>query len=273
MMETKLGFFNRPWIPLQLAETLDSMVEAGSRHVGLLGRPGGGVYVEWNTPYADIEDIRKLLEEREMDIHAILAHVSFDVSTDESISRYQQFIDRATALGAEHLLEMGAHDPEKYDMYFDVMKAVSPYAHDHGLTIGIKPHGGLSTSGKETADVVAKIDEPGFRAWYDPGNILYYKQYDPIEEAKYFDGITVGVCVKDCIVSGSGDDLKRDVNVTPGEGQVDFEGVFRVLKAGGFTGGPCLIETLGPQEPAEAVTAAGKQALAYMSGVLEKVGY
>ena len=271
-MEAKLGFFNRPWIGLSLEEALDAMLAAGTKHAGTLGKAGGGVMVEWDTPDTEIAAMKEAVARRGMTLHAVLARVSFDVPPDEAIARYRTFIDKVHALGAKHLLEMGAHDPKTYDSYIDIMKAVSPYAHERGLTIGIKPHGGLSTSGKETADVVARVDRDGFRAWYDPGNILYYKQYDPVEEAKYFDDICVGVCVKDCIVSGSGEDLKRDVNVTPGEGQVDFEGVFRVLRAGGFTSGPCLIETLGPQDPAGAIEA-GKKALAYMTEVLKKVGY
>lgn len=271
-MEAKLGFFNRPWVGLSLEDALDAMLAAGSKHAGTLGKAGGGVMVEWNTPDSEIAAMKEAVASRGMTLHAVLARVSFDVPKDEAITRYRTFIDKVHSLGAKHLLEMGAHDPATFDRYFEIMKAVSPYAHERGMIIGIKPHGGLSTSGKETADVVAKVDQPGFRGWYDPGNILYYKQYDPIEEAKHFDGICVGVCVKDCIVSGSGEDLKRDVNVTPGEGQVDFEGVFKVLRKGGFTAGPCLIETLGPQDP-EGATAAGKQAITYMTGVLKKVGY
>jgi len=271
-MEAKLGFFNRPWIGLSLEDALDAMLAAGSKHAGTLGKAGGGVMVEWDTPDSEIAAMKEAVASRGMTLHAVLARVHFDVPQAEAIARYRTFIDKVHALGAKHLLEMGAHDPETYDGYFEIMKAVSPYAYERGMIIGIKPHGGLSTTGKETADVVAKVDQPGFQAWYDPGNILFYKQYDPIEEAKYFDDICVGVCVKDCIVSGSGEDLKRDVNVTPGEGQVDFEGVFRVLRKGGFTAGPCLVETLGPQD-AEGATKAGKQAMGYMTDVLKKVGY
>lgn len=271
-MEAKLGFFNRPWVGLSLEDALDAMLKVGSKHAGTLGKAGGGIMVDWDTSADEIAAMRDAVSSRGMTLHAVLARVSFDVPKAEAIQRYRTFIDKVQALGAKHLLEMGAHDPATYDNYFDIMREVSPYAAERGLTIGIKPHGGLSTSGKDTADVVHKVDRDGFRAWYDPGNILYYKQFDPIEEAKYFDGITVGVCVKDCIVSGSGEDLKRDVNVTPGEGQVDFEGVFRVLRKGGFMGGPCLVETLGPQD-AEGATKAAKQALEYMTGVLKKVGY
>ncbi|NPV08391.1 MAG: sugar phosphate isomerase/epimerase [Anaerolineae bacterium] len=268
-METMLGFFNRPFLPLPLEEALDAILSTGTSHVGLLGKPGGGAYVEWNTPYSEIEDIHRQLDARGMRLHAVLARVHFDVDKDEAIRRYREFIDRAVASGAKHLLEMGAHKPETYDTYIEVMKAVSPYAHDRGVIIGIKPHGGISTSGEETADVVKRVGHPAFRAWYDPGNILYYKQLDPVAEARYFDGITVGVCVKDCII---GTDGKPSVSVTPGSGQVDFEAVFGILKEGGFSGGPCLIETLGPQDPEGAVQA-GKLAIKYMSGVLERVGF
>jgi sugar phosphate isomerase/epimerase len=62
------------------------------------------------------------------------------------------------------------------------------------------------------------------------------------------------------------------VDVTPGEGRVDFEGVFRALWQGGFRGGSCIIETLGPKAPAE-TTKAGTRALRYIADIMTKVGY
>lgn len=267
-MKAALGFFNRPWIKAPLAQELDGIAATGSRHLGLLGRPGGGIVVDWDMPMDEIAQLKDMIAERGLKLHAVLARVHFDVSLEESISRYRRFMDRAVALGAAHLLEMGAHDPAKYDFYFQVIGAVCDYAADKGLTIGIKPHGGLTTSGKETAEVVERVNHEAFRMWYDPGNILYYKQLDPVAEAQYGKDMVVGVCVKDCII---GPDGKPSVQVTPGEGQVDFPAVFRALVDGGFKGGPCLVETLGPEEP-DAVTEAGKKTVQYIKSVMSQAG-
>ena len=63
------------------------------------------------------------------------------------------------------------------------------------------------------------------------------------------------MCIKDCIgsrVTGDG-----NVNVTPGDGNVDFKTVFDVLLKAGLSG-PCLIETLGGSSPEENNTEAIK---------------
>ena len=53
------------------------------------------------------------------------------------------------------------------------------------------------------------------------------------------------MCVKD-FTKTNGPDGKPvlDVNVTPGEGLVDFPAVMKRLKAGGFRGGSMVIETI-----------------------------
>jgi len=268
-MASILGFFNRPWIFAPFEQELDMIVETGAKDVGLLGNPAGGHFVEWNTSFDEIARIKDAITSRGLRMNALLAQAHFDVSTDESIGRYKAFIDRAAALGAPTLLEMGAHDPKTFDMYFDVMRAVSPYAQDKGMMVAVKPHGGLSSSGKECVQVVERVGHPNYRLWYDPGNILYYHQLDPVAEAREVQGIVVGMCVKDCVIGADG---KPDVDVTPGEGQVDFEGVFRTLWDGGFHEGSCIIETLGPKEP-QATTEAGKKALQYIGGIMRSIGY
>jgi len=266
-MASVLGFFNRPWSSLPLAEALDSIVATGTKYVGFLGS-SRGVVLEWNTPWEEVEAMRALLGERGMQLRAVLAHVHFDVPEDEAIARYRALIDRATALDAGTLLEMGAHDPNHVEMYFRVMRAVCGYAQDHGLQIAVKPHGGITSTGKECAQVVERVGHDNYRLWWDPGNILYYKQLDPVAEARHVQGLVTGVCVKDCLIRPDG---SPTVDVTPGEGQVDFEGVFRTLVEGGFKGGPCLIETLGPSDP-QAATEAGKVALQFISRVMAAAG-
>jgi sugar phosphate isomerase/epimerase len=266
-MATVLGFFNRPWSSLPLVEALDSIVNTGTNYVGFLGS-SKGILLEWNTPWEEVENMRTLLGQRDMELRAVLAHVHFDVPEEEAITRYKALIDRATALNAGTLLEMGAHEAAQVDMYFRVMKVVCGYAQDHGLNIVIKPHGGITSTGQECAQVVERVGHDNYRLWWDPGNIIYYRQLDPVAEALHVRGMVTGVCVKDCLIRPDG---TPTVDVTPGEGQVDFESVFRTLVDGGFKGGPCLIETLGPSDP-QAATEAGKVALQYITRVMNGAG-
>jgi len=266
-MTVSLGFFNRPWNTLTVEESLDAIKDTGARHAGLLMAPDGPC-VAWDTPVSKIQELKRALADRGLQLHTVLARVDFSLPVEESISRYKAFIDRAKLLEVPYLLEMGAHDPATYDRYFEIMRGVADHAESNGMTICLKPHGGLSTTGAQCAEAVQRVDHDAFKLWYDPGNIMYYQGLDPVAEAEHVKGMVVGMCVKDCTRTADG---KPSVAVTPGEGEVDFEGVFRVLMEGGFASGPCLVETLGPSEP-EAATEAGKQALQYLHTVLDKVG-
>ncbi len=85
----------------------------------------------------------------------------------------------------------------------------------------------------------SKVNHKNFRVWYDAGNILYYSdaKINPVEDAAAVDGLVTGWCVKDYR-------YPRQVDLTPGTGQVDFRAVLARLKKGGFAGGPLVIETL-----------------------------
>ncbi|MHB0875433.1 MAG: sugar phosphate isomerase/epimerase family protein [Anaerolineae bacterium] len=268
-MKSIVGFFNRPWVSVPLDQELAGIAATGSKHAGLLGKHGGGIWVEWDTPLDEVARIKDAIAAHGLNMNALLAHARFDVSTEESVKCYKAFIDRAAALGTTTLLEMGAHELDKYAMYYDVMQAVSPYAQDKGMMVAVKPHGGLTSTGKECAQLIERVGHPNYRLWYDAGNILYYKHLDPVAEAAWVKGVTVGMCVKDCVIDADG---KADVDVTPGEGQVDFPGVFKALWDGGLKGGSFIVETLGSGSYDE-ITAAGKKAYGYIRGEMAKVGY
>ena len=83
-----------------------------------------------------------------------------------------------------------------------------------------------------------------FTVWYDAGNVLFYSdgKVDPVDDVAAVDGLVTGWCVKDYR-------HPKQVDLTPGAGQVNFPAVFARLKQGGFTGGPLLVETLTLGEP------------------------
>ena len=50
----------------------------------------------------------------------------------------------------------------------------------------------------------------------------------------------------------------RNVDVTPGDGKVDFAKVMARLRKGGFDGGPLVIETLAPGDVTATIAQARK---------------
>ena len=126
-------------------------------------------------------------------------------------------------------------------MYYGAIADCCDYAAEKKLGLTIKPHGGLNATGPQLRKAVEKVHHKNFTVWYDAGNILYYSdgKLNPVDDAAAVDGLVTGWCIKDYR-------HPKQVDVTPGEGQVDFRAVFGRLKKGGFTGGPLIVETLSP---------------------------
>ena len=59
------------------------------------------------------------------------------------------------------------------------------------------------------------------------------------------------MCIKDFTMSTQGEQISKDVWVTPGSGMVDFPAVLANLKQGGFTGGDLVIETVTRPDPTD----------------------
>ena len=60
---------------------------------------------------------------------------------------------------------------------------------------------------------------------------------DPVDDAATVDGLVVAMCVKDFLPP-------KVVDVTPGDGRVNFTRVLARLRQGGFTSGPLIVECL-----------------------------
>ena len=135
---------------------------------------------------------------------------------------------------------------EKYRVFFDEVAQVMDYAAERNLELMLKPHTGLSATGKECVASAEKVNHPNFRIWYDPGNVSFYEGVRPegdiVQVAKYMSGM----CVKDH--KGA----RAEANFpTPGDGDVDWVRIFSTLKDSGFDG-PCIVETVGAKTAEEA---------------------
>jgi sugar phosphate isomerase/epimerase len=98
--------------------------------------------------------------------------------------------------------------------------------------------------------------------WYDPGNIFYYSEgkLDPLDDVASVAGLITGMCVKDFRPP-------QEVSINPGSGQVRFAELMSRLQAGGFRGGPLVVETLAPGDLAT-VTANALAAREFLAGLV-----
>jgi sugar phosphate isomerase/epimerase len=194
----------------------------------------------------------------------VLARAQLDRGIDKAAADYRKLIDNAALLGARWLLDLGSSHIEQRADYVSVMRRVAPHAEQAGLGISLKPHGGITLT---TADLIAlhgEVDHAAFGICYDPGNIIYYTKG---EERPTMHVVEVAPLVTTCIIKDCAlNDGKPDVQVTPGEGLVDFPAVLSALAEGGFHG-PLYLECVGG-ETLDEIDANVRHTLAFIRDIL-----
>ena len=241
MGDWQIGIYTRPWAKHDYRVAFDAIAEAGFKHVGLMSTNSENRLVL--CAKTTLDEARATGEEaktRGLGIPSVYGGgIAVAQSVEAGVADLRHILDCCEAAGATSLLMGGIGKPELYDAYYKAVAECCPYAADKGIGVTLKPHGGLNATGPQLRDTVEKVGHPSFRVMYDPGNIFYYSEgkLDPVDDAPSVDGIVAGMCVKDY-------EPPKSVALTPGTGLVDFPKVMALLRAGGFTGGPLVIECL-----------------------------
>ena len=236
----QVGCWTRPWDKHDYRVALDAIVEAGFKHAGLMTAKGkGGLVISTATTPEEAQQIGEEVRKRGLSVPCVYGG-GFPLG-EPGVAALKKLIDACVAAGAKALMVGGTGDAKTYELYYKTIADACPYAAEKGMEIVLKPHGGLNATGPQCRKCIELVAHKAFRLWYDPGNIYYYSngELDPAKDAATVDGLVSGVCIKDY-------KHPRNVAVTPGTGQVDFKAVLALLKKGGFTSGPLVIETLAP---------------------------
>lgn len=233
------GCFTRPWADLEPEGALDAIAEAGFSVAGLMSAKGGIIVTAEATP-ARIGALAAHARSRALSIAALYAG-EFLVRGDPAAAtgRLRRIIDHAARCACPRIILGGTTRPELTGPYYETVGACCPAAAAAGVTLTVKPHGGTNSTGAQCRKLVEQVNHPALRIWYDPGNIFYYSdgRLDPVDDAAAVDGLVVAMSVKDFLPP-------KTVDVTPGDGRVDFPRVLARLRQGGFTSGPLIIECL-----------------------------
>ncbi len=235
-MKLTVGCTTRPFANVPFAEACHRIAAAGYSDVAVFTAV---------TPDSTREQVlaaRQAALAEGLKPSLVLAHARLELGVEGAVAQYKRLIDKAALLGASWLLDLGSDKAELYDSYVSVMQQAATYAERLGLKISVKPHGGITLTAEDLLALIKRVNRPAFGVCYDPGNIIYYTKGARRPEQdidKVAPLVTVGI-IKDCIVK----DDKPDVMITPGEGWVDFEAVFKGLVGGGFRG-PLYLECVG----------------------------
>lgn len=252
-MACKVGCFTRLWRDVELEDALKRAAKAGFRYVGVLGSKGVPTP---ESPASEVRELKRMIEDNGLKFVTSWAHMPGTGDAEP----FKRHLDIIAELGGVGQLMAGPWPykkfpdellpedelAEKYRVFFDEVAQVMDYAAERNLELMLKPHTGLSATGKECVASAEKVNHPNFRIWYDPGNVSFYEGVRPegdiVQVAKYMSGM----CVKDH--KGA----RAEANFpTPGDGDVDWVRIFSTLKDSGFDG-PCIVETVGAKTAEEA---------------------
>ena len=264
-MDVQLGCMPRPWNQFSADDALAGIAAAGFKYFAFLGHKA--LLIDGDTSPERARELAAKVRAAGLEPKMIYSATRMDAPDDDVLARIKRLIDNAVVTGARILIEGGTGKPEHFERYFAIMRRAAPYAQEQGVTIGLKPHGGVATTGEDCVRAIQAVNHPAYRLCFDPGNLLYYAGLRPQDELDRLGPLTVGMCVKDETGSNGPD---RSVNVTPGDGDVDFSAVFKGLKAYGFAGKPAIIETLGGST-LEEVNREAQRAHRYLTGVLAAI--
>lgn len=247
----EIGCFNRPWTTWGYDVTLREIKAAGYQTTGLLSATRDEPFLRPGTPAEYLPGLKKRLQASGLKVNMGALRSRHNIPIEESVKEMRQQVDAAHELSLKYILSFGVDKVEEYAHYYKVMRETAAYAAERGIRLAMKPHGGGSSASAEILSAIKSVGHKNFSIWYDAGNIIHYTGKDPIEELKPIVKHVSGFCAKDCA------QLKGDVMIQFGAGKVDFAGVFRTLKSGGFKG-PVMVECCKIGGTAEETTASAR---------------
>jgi sugar phosphate isomerase/epimerase len=242
-MQIKLGCFSRPWTNYDVETAMQGTVQAGFTYFGFMTSKGG-VPLPPKAPPEQVEHLAGLLARYRLVNLENYTQINWKAE-QEARAGLRSYVDNSLYLGARYLHNSGTSDEALYDRFLQLMEETAEYAKSKGVVVMMKPHGGVTATARGLVQLMKRIRSDNLKVFYDPGNVLYYTGERPEDGFEELAPYVAGMSIKD-EVGG----IKGSVNVTPGDGDVDFKKLFTILKAHDFSG-PCLIEQLGGTTVAE----------------------
>ena len=262
----RIGCFTRPWAAFDYRVAFDEIAAAGFKHVGLMTTNSPSKHIlDAATTIDQAHKVGAEAKQRGLGIPSAWGgDLSITKSTDGGVTELRHLIDLCAAAGCKAILLGGVGNEKFVTPYYNTIAQCCDEAAAKGVELTIKPHGGTNGTGALLRKAVQKINNKNFRIWYDAGNIYYYSEgrISPVEDAPEVDGLVSGWCIKDFAMKP-----KKDVDLTPGTGMVDFRAVFTKLKRGGFAGGALVLETLTPGDRLQ-LLAEAKKARAFIENLV-----
>jgi sugar phosphate isomerase/epimerase len=150
----------------------------------------------------------------------------------QEVEKFRRYLDIALELECDMIRVQPGGPPEPAAAREDHWERAAHYLReccDLALTpdVGVvmENNFGLSATCDATLEMIARVDRPNLGINYDPGNLYRMDRYYAHEALARFGQLVWNVQVKDCYK----DDREDDYKLLLGEGEVDYESIFRWL--------------------------------------------
>lgn len=204
------------------------LAEIGVRHVEI-GPP----------PPEDAEDLERQLKACCLS-PATVALPEGLVALDDRRQRLADCAAFAEAWGARIFFASISSAALGRDVTVRRLRELGDVAAERGMVIAMETHPDLVNNGDVALRTMREVDHPGIRINFDTANVYYYNHdVDAVTEIGKIVPFVASVHIKD---TGGGFEAWDFPGI--GEGAVDFPGVLKVLKDGGFQG-PLTLEIEG----------------------------
>ena len=247
-LEVKAGCMTRPWAKYPLERALEGIRRAGYAYTAYVGQHEGKPSYSLQSTSAEVAALRRKVESFGLKAVAAWAGDPLTYGT-EGLRRH---VELAGELGLEFLILSSPYAKQRRrpeltvdEEFAFIVTPVLDLADSLGVGLHVKPHMGEFGAGPGLAALARRINHPRFGVAYDPGNIHFYEGLRADEDVKCVAAEVRSLCVKDH--KGA----QREQNFpTPGDGDVNWAGVWQSLSAAGFRG-YALVELLGGTEAEE----------------------
>lgn len=276
----QLGAMTIPYARWSLDRALEGIAGAGLSAVGLRGLDVNGPLLPERPSARDCADLRRRVES-----HGLLPVLMFASRGEgDPAERLRRDVDTVAELGIPRLLVIPVSPAPKFpgerpadehpgemvwflrvEAWLRMVVPAVRRAERRGVTIVLKPHGGIAGTGEDLALLIERLNSPAVRVCYDPGNVSYYEGVRPEPDLPTVVDLVGAVCIKDHRGGRAVVDFPE-----PGDGQIDHLAIFRTLHAGGFDG-PCLIERIDGLNSAEETDQALARGRAYLDRIIAEV--
>lgn len=248
-MTDRLTLCTNTYHTYSLEDSLAGAQKAGYTSVELTSVPGWTEHVRRDAADEELGHVKDLLNQYGQTAVSFAGHS--DLASDSGVGQFRKALNIARKLGIHYVTtSTGGHDAssqgsldEQREMFLTRIRPLCDEAAGMDIVICLETHGGLVANGAVSAELVRLIDKPNIGINYDPGNVIFYGDTDPVEDVKAAAPYVKHVHAKDNI-GGFG------VWNFPaaGSGDVKFEPIFATLANAGFNG-PVSVEIEFQGEP------------------------